>query len=316
MTRTKEFKTLDEQISILEFKGLVVNNKEYAKTVLLRENYFFLNGYRHIFVKSQNDRKFIEGTTFEELYSLFLFDRQFRTIIFKYLLIIENNIKSIISYQLSKKYGYKESDYLKPKNFTSNPEKSRQVNDLLKKMKRQVRANSQQHSATMHYATNYGYIPLWVLVKVLSFGIVSEMFSILRKEDQKDIADSYGIPLDSLINYLPILANYRNLCAHEDIVFENKTQREIDDTVYHALLHINKMDGEYIYGKNDLFALMIIIKQLITPVEFTNLTEEIEHALANLEYNLNTITIVKVLDRMGFPENWNDLTNITRKVEE
>ena len=77
------------------------------------------------------------GTTFEELYSLFLFDRQFRNIIFKHLLIIENNIKSIISYQLSKKYGIKEKDYLNPVNYDRSSDKSRQVNDLLKKIKRQ-----------------------------------------------------------------------------------------------------------------------------------------------------------------------------------
>ncbi len=316
MPMNKEFKNLDEQISILEYKGLIIKDKDFAHMVLLRENYFFLNGYRHLFLKSKNERRFIEGTTFEELYSLFLFDRQFRNIIFKHLLIIENNIKSIISYQLSRKYGYKESDYLKPKNFTNHPEKTRQVNDLIKKMKRQVRSNAPQHAATMHYVNNYGYIPLWVLVKVLSFGIVSELFSILRREDQEIIAECYDVPVESLINYLPILANYRNLCAHEDIVFENKTQRVIEDTIYHKLLKINKIDGEYQYGKNDLFALIIMMKQLITPIEFKNLTKEISRVITNLEYNLNTITIIKVLNRMGFPENWQDLMNITRKVEE
>lgn len=316
MAMYKDFKTIDEQITILEYKGLKVEDKDYAKQVLLRENYFFLNGYRHLFLKSDSDRKFIEGTTFEELYSLFLFDRSFRNIIFKNLLIIENNIKSITAYQLSKKYGYKESDYLKPKNFTNNPERSRQVNDLIKKMKRQVRVNAPQHAATMHYVSNYGYIPLWVLMKVLSFGIVSEMFAILKREDQSSIASIYQISVESLINYLPILANYRNLCAHEDIVFENKTQRELEDTLYHQMLGIEKIDGEYVYGKNDLFALIIIMKQLLKPSEFKDMSLEIGKALQNLEYNLNTITIVKVLDRMGFPENWKDLANITKKVEE
>ncbi len=312
----KKFKNLDEQISILRYKGLVINDEEYAKKVLLRENYFFINGYRHIFMKSANNKVFIEGTTFEELYSLFLFDRTFRNIIFKNLLIIENNMKSIISYQLSKKYGYKESEYLKPKNFTKDPAKSRQVNDLIKKMKRQVRVNGCQHAATVHYITNYGYIPLWVMVKVLSFGIVSELFSVLKHEDQKEIADIYEVEVDDLIMYLPILANYRNLCAHEDIVYENKTQRCIDNTIYHQLLKIDKMDDEYIYGKNDLFALIIIIRQLLSNQEVSNLTEEINHAISNLEYNLKTIPILKVLDRMGFPENWKDIERIKKRTDE
>ena len=91
----KKFKNLDEQVDILKHKGLVINDTRYTKEVLLRENYFFINGYRHLFVKE--DRNFKEGTTFEELYSLFLFDRHLRNIIFKYLLVIENNLKSIFS---------------------------------------------------------------------------------------------------------------------------------------------------------------------------------------------------------------------------
>ncbi len=308
--RDKQFKNLDEQLEIFKYKGLIIEDEEFAKTVLLRENYFFINGYRHLFMKSANNKRYIEGTTFEELYSLFLFDRQFRNIIFKHLLIIENNIKSIISYQLSKKYGYKESDYLKIKNFDGAPDKQRQINDLLKKMKRQIRVNGGQHSATSHYLSNYGYIPLWVLVKVLSFGIVSEMYSILKLEDRLAIASIYGIDQETLTNYLPILANYRNLCAHEDILFENKTQRFIDDTKYHALLNIDKIDDEYIYGKNDLFALLIIIRQLLTSNEVKNLILEIEHVLNNLEYNLKTISIDKVLDRMGFPPNWKEIAGI------
>ena len=308
--RDKQFKNLDEQLEIFKYKGLIIEDEEFAKTVLLRENYFFINGYRHLFMKSANNKRYIEGTTFEELYSLFLFDRQFRNIIFKHLLIIENNIKSIISYQLSKKYGYKESDYLKVKNFDGAPDKQRQINDLLKKMKRQIRVNGGQHSATSHYLSNYGYIPLWVLVKVLSFGIVSEMYSILKLEDRLAIASIYGIDQETLTNYLPILANYRNLCAHEDILCENKTQRFIDDTRYHSLLNIDKIDDEYIYGKNDLFALLIIIRQLLTSTEVKNLILEIEKVLNNLEYNLKSISIDKVLDRMGFPSNWKDIAGI------
>ena len=182
IVRNKEFKNLDEQIAILRSKGLIIDNPSYAKEVLLRENYFFLSGYRHLFMKSANTKKYIDGTTFEELYSLFLFDRSFRNIIFKNILIIENNVKSVLSYTMSLKYGYREKEYLHPKSFTTNPEKARQVNDIIKKMKRQINSNAAQHSATAHYVTNYGYIPLWVLVKVLSFGIVGELYSILKKD--------------------------------------------------------------------------------------------------------------------------------------
>ena len=309
----KTFKSLDEQITILENKGLVVKNKEYAKEVLMRENYFFFNGYRHPFMKSRDVKNYIGGTTFEEQYSLFVFDRKLRNILFKNILIIENNIKSIISYQLSKKYGYKEKEYLNPTNFNYTPLHKKQINDLIGKMKRQIKTNAVQHSATKHYIDNYGYIPLWVLVKVLSFGIVVELFTILRKEDQYDIIDLYGIDLKSFEMYFSILSNYRNLCAHEDIVYDNRTQKYIEDCKYHRDLKIPMMDNEYIYGKNDLFALLIILKSLLKEEEFKDLMLEIEDIVANLDYNLKTIPVDKILDRMGFPENWNDLLDIKKR---
>lgn len=309
----KIFKTLDEQVDLLKEKGLIVNDQEYAKEVLLRENYFFLNGYRHAFFASGGSKRYIKGTTFEELYSVFLFDRKIRNIFFRNLLIIENNLKSIFAYQLSQKYGYKEKDYLNPKNFTNDPMKSRQVNDLLNKMKRQVRINTKQHTATMHYLNNYGYIPLWVLVKVLSFGIVCEMFSILKNDDRLAIAGIYNIDSNQFEEYLPILANYRNVCAHEDILYETRTQRVIENTMYHVILGISKMDGEYIYGKNDLFALLIILRQLLKNNEYNDLIIEISHCVEELEYNLKTIDVAKVLDRMGFPNNWKEINNIKKR---
>lgn len=306
----KTFKTIDEQLDILKSKGLKINDIEYAKDVLLRENYFFISGYRHLFLKSPKDRMFIPGADFTELYAMFNFDRQIRNIFFKNILIVENNAKSIFSYQLSRKYGIKEKNYLNPSNFDRSNDKARQVNDLLKKIKRQIRVNGGQHSATMHYISNYGYVPFWVVVKVLSFGLISELFTILKKEDQKEIASVYGISPDDLMVYLPILANFRNLCAHEDIMYDHKTQRYIDDTKFHAYLNISKMDGEYIYGKDDLFALVIILKQLLREEDFTLLINELSYELDILGGKLHSIDIDKVLDRMGFPVNFRDIARI------
>ena len=39
----KQFKNLDEQIEILKHRGMTITDNNYTKTVLLRENYFFLN---------------------------------------------------------------------------------------------------------------------------------------------------------------------------------------------------------------------------------------------------------------------------------
>ena len=303
----KNFKTINEQVEILKNKGLIIEDEISVKETLLRENYFFIMGYRHVFMTSPKERKFIPGTTFDEVYSLFTFDRNFRNIIFKNVLVIENQLKSVISYQLSKKYGYKEKEYLNPKNFTQDHNKVRRVRDLIDKMKRQIRINATTHNATIHYMNNYGYIPLWVLVKVLSFGIVCELYTILKKEDQIEIAEVFNTTPQVLEDILIILSNYRNLCAHEDIVFEHKTERVIPDTKYHNLMNIPQMDGEYIYGKNDLFAVIIIFKILLKNKEFRLMMKEIEYEIELLDGRIDSVSINKILDRMGFPQNYIEL---------
>lgn len=307
--KRKTFKTLEEQIKILESKGLVIKDYNQAKEILFRENYFFVNGYRRLLMK-QGDKIFAVGATLDELYAIFIFDRKLRNILFKTILIVENNIKSIMSYQLSKKYGYKEKDYLNPKNFRGENFKLAQVNDVLAKMKRQIRLNSKQHRATMHYIANYGYIPMWVSVKVLSFGIMAELYTILKLEDRKEIADYYKVDATNLDIFLSILSNYRNLCAHEDILYDHRTQRSILDNECHDWLNIPQVDGEYIYGKRDLFAVIIIMKYLLNDDEFVDLVNEINYEISRLDGKIKSVDTNDILKGIGFPENWLNIRNL------
>ena len=308
--KTKEFKTLDEQIEILKNRGLVINDIDKTEELLLRENYFFINGYRHIFMKNHKEDSFIPGTTFEELYAVFQFDRSFRNVLFKNLLIVENNLKSIIAYKLSKKYGIREKDYLKPSNFSQDIKKVRQVNDVLNKIKRQIKLNGRQHSATLHYISNYGYVPLWILVKLLSFGMINELYSILKPDDKLAIAEYYNLDVETLGIYIALLSNYRNLCAHEDIVYDHRTQKEIPDTRYHMELDVPTTNDEYVYGKNDIFAVIIMLKCMLTESDFTDFVKEVSYDLNLLDGRVNIIPQSKILDRMGFPSNWEEIAKI------
>ena len=308
--KSKIFKTLDEQMEILRSKGLIINDEEKTRNILFRENYFFISGYRHLFMKKNVKDTFLPGTTFEELYATFVFDREIRNTFFKNILIVENNIKSIMSYQLSKKYGFKEQDYLNPNNFVQDSLQVRQVHDVLDKVKRQIRVNGRKHTATMHYIDNYGYIPLWILVKVLSFGIMSEFFNILKYEDKREIVRYYNISVENMEINLNLLSNFRNVCAHEDILYDHKTQRAIPDCKYHTLLNIPKEDDEYIYGKNDLFSLVIILKQMLSKDDFSDLMSEIKTEVRRLDNVVSTVPLSGILERIGFPKNWMEIEDL------
>ena len=306
----KTFKTLEEQINILESKGLVINDYTKAQQILMRENYFFVNGYRYLLMKPNQANYFVDGATFEELYAIFIFDRKMRNIMFKNILIIENNIKSIISYEMSKKYGYSEKDYLNPKHFRREHFKMNKINDVINKMKRQIRLNGKQHRATRHYISNYGNIPMWVSVKVLSFGIISELYSILKEEDKINIAKLYHMSHEELSIYLAILSNYRNLCAHEDILYDHQTQRSIPNNRFHQMLNIPKIEDEYIYGKNDSFAVLIMIRQMLSDGEFKDMINEISYEIDILYGKIASVNTKDILNKIGFPDNWRELGNI------
>ena len=149
-------------------------------------------------------------------------------------------------------------------------------------------------------------------MKVLSFGIVGELYTILQYQDQKEIADIFEISVQNMISYLPIVANYRNLCAHEDICYLNRTQKNIDDTKFHQQLYIPKQDDFYVYGKNDLFALIIILKQLLDSKNFQLFISEISYEFDLLAGKLEVINIDKVLHEMGFPNNYKEIVRLEK----
>ena len=145
------------------------------------------------------------------------------------------------------------------------------------------------------------------LVQELKNVPLSKNNYILKEEDKFSIASVYKIEPEEMEDYLPILANYRNLCAHEDVTFDHFTQRMIPDTKYHSILNIQKIDGEYINGKNDIFALIIILKRLLTDVDFKMMMNEINYELDRLSGKLNSIKIDDVIEKMGFPSNYKDI---------
>ena len=59
-----------------------------------------------------------------------------------------------------------------------------------------------------------------------------------------------------------------------------------------------------------VFAVIIILKHLLRKDDFTLLLNEISYEIDVLSGKLNVIPIAKVLDRMGFPENFKELARL------
>ena len=70
------------------------------------------------------------------------------------------------------------------------------------------------------------------------------------------------------------------------------------------------MDEEYIYGKNDIFSVIIIFKYLLEDDEFRLMLREYNYEFEKLDAKIDSIPVEKILDTMGVPKNYMELLNI------
>lgn len=130
----KEYMTNNELIDYLSSKGVIIENKGKVLQKIERYTYYsIVNSYKAIF-KDKNGN-YINNVTFDEIYSLFEFDKTLKNIILKNCLEIETVIKSIMANQISKIYGVKE--YLKTSNWDNSIDNNIKVN-LLDKINNEI----------------------------------------------------------------------------------------------------------------------------------------------------------------------------------
>jgi len=89
------------------------------------ENYYnLINGYKGLFLDPSykgTDEQYLPNTNFNEIYALYRFDRELRSLFLRYILQIENNVKSVLAHKFSEQYGH--DNYLKVANFETSLKK-------------------------------------------------------------------------------------------------------------------------------------------------------------------------------------------------
>ena len=75
MSYNKPPRTYEEQLTILETRGLVVSDRAFALHCLEHYNYYRISAYRFTLTESGHPDQFLADTTFEQLWGLYCFDR-------------------------------------------------------------------------------------------------------------------------------------------------------------------------------------------------------------------------------------------------
>lgn len=182
----KNFKTYDEMLTLLASRNIDLSTptlKSTAKKRLQHEGYYnLINGYKKLFLipkeSPDDDEKYKDNTTVDEIFALYNFDRKLRNTFLEYILIIETNIKSLISYSFCEQHP--EHNYLIYSNFdTSIRDAHKKITSLISEIQKQISGRTGDPSIS-HYLKTYGYIPLWVLNNILTLGIVSKFYSLMK----------------------------------------------------------------------------------------------------------------------------------------
>lgn len=309
----KKFKTNRQQIKILRNRGLVINKHGQGSKVikiLEKENYYsVINGYKKPFISNTCPETYITNCTFEELYSLFVFDRNVRLIYLKCILKIEHYIKTVLAYEFSRIYG--NNSYLNTANFNSS--KGRQISKLIDKINEETNKSIGKSAEITHYIDTYGFIPLWVLTNILTIGEISHFYECLKPRDMNSVARHFALNQYDLALYLKNLTLARNLCAHDERFYDYRFNSAIPVTRisnFRIFGIPSNSSGFFLYGTKDVFSIAVIFTQFLSKKDIKEFISLIDKEFKKLSNALHVIHINEIKRIMGFGSNWKKLSQL------
>ena len=311
----KEFKTTEELIQILQDKGMSFAQPSRARRLLNENSYYCITAYKTLFYKD-GERRYKGGTDFEHLYSVYLFDKAFKTIVLKHLLFIEQKIKAAISNQISSKYGINESKYLRKNNFDQTSE---YLDKNLKKLRHQLKTFGQKNVAVSHYKSKHGFIPFWVLSKCLTMGVIRDLIYILKPNDQDIIINQI---LEKQFNkksvkkakaMISLFADIRNMCAHDEMLISYVHNRlTIPELPEHNYIACRRdSTGNLIQGRSDILALIISIKYFLNKTMYNDFIQNISSCINKYYKKISSVaTKEEFLNYIGLPCDYEELKKL------
>lgn len=306
----KPFITYSDQINILtQKKQLNISDLSYAERKLHDIGYYSLiDGYKDIFYNPMT-RTYAKGTNFTDIVALYDFDENLRSLVFKYICHVEQKIRSLISYSFCEAFSENQSAYLNSANYNVSNKNSRDISKLISILTYEANQNT-EHIYVVYQRNTYGNVPLWVIMKTLTLGQTSKMYSFMLPSIKSKVSAHYGnITEKELIQYLKVLTIFRNICAHNERLFSFETRFEIPDTTLHKKMCIPQKGTQYLYGKHDMFALLITFRYLLDKEDFKSLKKELTRLLNSFSATTSVSQKNKLLQAMHFPSNW---ANISR----
>ena len=315
----KVFASHDEQITILQNRGLLVPDKAAARRILSRENYYALiDGYKEPFMERDErlnpygQEQYQAGTEFGHIYALYRFDRELRMLMLNELLKFEKNIKSKVAYRFSEKFKDTDS-FLEPANYSEDTdrhhERDRIISTLYNLIKSHKKRDRVKYPAIREFFDKHRNVPLWVLVNFLSLGQITNFYSViddeLRERIAQDFADEFSeeyeplqLKASELDALLRIAFPYRNKSAHEEVLYRYRLAHPEELSNVDVML---RLQGGSL-GKGTVYSMVSLLRLVLAKEEYEVFSAELERLMAELKAALPGRAYGVVIRDTGFRE--------------
>jgi abortive infection bacteriophage resistance protein len=211
--------SFQDQISLLESRGLIIDDEFKAISFLKEISYYRMSAY---FIPYQITKdKFEKGTTFDQIIKTYSFDRELRLLVFSCIERIEVAIRTQFIYQMS--LHYNDSHWQDNQNHFNPPyynKIGKLVHPFAEFQAKISKAKTARTPETFikHYIHNYkkpSNPPSWMCFELLTIGELSNIYRGLKNNaDKKRIADFFEVHHSVFSSWLHTLTYIRNLCAH------------------------------------------------------------------------------------------------------
>lgn len=201
-------------------RGLVVHDPEKAARYLRHVGYYRLSPYVRTFESSRDC--LAQGTSFEDVLTLYVFDRRLRLLMLDALERIEVALRASLGDHMAVRHG--PHWYLDPAHFSDARRHQRLLDEVRDLVARQLSSTPERAhdgsfvSAMEHYVTSYkepDLPPSWVVLEELSLGTLRALYGNLANgDDRQEIAASLGLNDKVLTSWLRTYQRVRNICAH------------------------------------------------------------------------------------------------------
>lgn len=247
-------KTIDEQISLLKSRNIIIEDIEAVKFFLENNNYYRLMGYAFQFKKDKETYK--TGTNILTIIGIYNFDKLLRQLVLSVLEDFEISFRTKLAYYLSHKYG--SECYLKKDIFIEQ----RLYSDFIYTVEKNIKQSVNEQFVKHHFSKYEGRFPFWVLIEILSFSSISKFFKNLNNSDKNYFSKFfYNYDAEFIENWVHHFSVLRNTCAHYGRLYNKnllpilKFLREDNDIlkktfkVFDSLFNLKK-----VYFNKDLWA--------------------------------------------------------------